>query len=65
MGTRNKAKEIGKISAFLIMFFLFTTVFYFILKLTDRLPSGWNYLYVVPLTLSITLFGVLLKLSLK
>ena len=65
MESEDKTKKIGKAFGFLVMFFLFTTFFYFALKVTDKLPEGWNYLYVLPLTLFITLIGVLIKLSLK
>ncbi len=65
MEIKDNLKKAGKNLGFLTMFFVFTTVLYFVLKLTNRLPEDWNYLYVLLLTLAITLTGILTRLFLK
>ena len=50
---------------YFIMYVVFTVIFYFILKILNRLPSDWIFFHVVGITLAIVLFGRLVKLLLK
>ena len=47
------------------MYFVFTTIFYFILKLLNKIPDSWGYFHVLILTLFIVLLGTLIKLLLR
>ena len=60
-----KPKKITEKIGYVVMYFIFTTIFYFILKSLDKLPDSWNYFHVLSLTLSIVLLGTLIKLLLK
>lgn len=61
----NKFKKLGKIIGFMLMYVLFTTILFFILKFSKKLPLNWSYFHVCNITIFITLIGSLLKLSLK
>jgi len=52
-------KRAGEYVGYLSMYFIFTTILYFILKILGKLPLSWNYLYVLNLTLFIVLIGIL------
>jgi len=55
----------GRITGFIFMYFLFTTIFYFILKLTDKFPTNWGYIHIIFITLLLILTGRLIKRWLK
>ena len=58
-------KKIGKWTGYVIMYFIFTTILFFILKLLHRIPENWNYFHVVLITIMIVLLGTLIKMLLK
>ncbi|MAG47622.1 hypothetical protein CL617_03375 [archaeon] len=58
----NRIQEFGENIGYLFSYFLFTTVLFFILSLTNR---GISYFYVMVIVLVITLFGVYLKRILR
>ena len=60
-----KSKSIGKIAGFIAVYFVFTTILYFILVLLKKIPENWNYGYVVLLTMFIVLLGTLIKMLLR
>ena len=60
-----KSKKRGEKIGYVIMYFIFTTILYFILKLLDKIPDSWTYFHVLSLTLSIVLLGTLIKLLLR
>ena len=60
-----KGKSIGKIAGFIAVYFVFTTILYFILVLLKKIPENWNYGYVVLLTMFIVLLGTLIKMLLR
>ena len=60
-----KIEKSGKIIGYLIAYFIFTTILYFILKFSKRVPSDWGYPHIMILTLFIVLLGTLIKLLLK
>ena len=55
-------KKIGKITGYIIIYFIFTTILFFILS---RKIHNLNYLYTIFISLTIVLLGLLIKLSLK
>ena len=62
-----KAKKNKSIEwlGYIIMYFIFTTVLYFILRFFNKLPETWNYFYIAIITLFIVLIGRLIRLLLK
>jgi len=58
-------KVAGIIIAVIFMYFVFTTVLYFILKFTHRLPASWSYISLSIVTTFVILSGSLIKLLLK
>ena len=53
--------KIGGILSYTAMFFIFTTILYFILSLTNKLPESWNYITIIIITFLIILIGKSLK----
>jgi len=53
-------EKLGEKMGFVAMYLVFTAVAYFLFKVLDKLPEGWNYLYIMPFTMSIVLLGILL-----
>jgi len=56
--------SLSEIGGFVIMYFVFTTILYFILKFADKLPDTLNYFSLMIITLFIILVGILIKLTL-
>jgi hypothetical protein len=54
-------EKIGEVTGFLSSYFLFTTILFFVLKLTNKLPQTWNYLHISYITLTIILTGFFIK----
>lgn len=46
---------------FLMGYIIFTTVWYFILSLSNRLPADWTYFSLLEITFVILLFGYFIK----
>ena len=65
MDFKNNKSNWSAILGFVVTYFVFTTIFYFIIKISDKMPAGWNYLYAIMITLTIVLIGKLLQLWLK
>lgn len=55
----------GRITGFFVMYFIFTTLLYLILKYLNKLPSDFLYVYMFQFTLFIVLVGVIIKFLLK
>jgi len=55
----------GKFLGFLLSYGIFTTILFFILLLTKKLPALWGYYHIAAITLGITLLGILLRKLLK
>ena len=62
--TKNK-QSIGKKIGYVFMYFVFTTILYFILTFLNKIPQSWNYIHILNLTLFIVLLGTFLKILLK
>ncbi len=60
-----KAEKIGEKTGFIVMYFIFTTFIYLILKLLKKLPENWSYIHITILTLVIVIIGGILKKILK
>jgi len=56
-----RIEYIGEKIGYLVMYLLFTTILYFILKLLNKFPDDWNYFYIMGLIFIIVLIGVLIK----
>jgi len=50
-------QSIGKIIGYVLMFFVFTTILYFILSIFEKLPKFGGYFSVVLLTLALVFIG--------
>lgn len=57
---KEKIKKFGEKAGFILMYFIFTTLLYFILKFLNKIPN-WNYFHILLLTFFIMLIGILLK----
>lgn len=60
-----KNKKISHIVGYLIMYFIFTTILYFILHFFDKIPENWNYVHIMFITLLIVIIGKSIKWLLK
>jgi hypothetical protein len=60
-----ETEKAGEITGFILMFFVSSTILYFVLKFLNKLPDSWNYLHVLGLVFAITLTGILIKKLLK
>lgn len=58
-------KKIGNVVGFILMFLVFSTILYYILKVTGKLPSTWNYFDVFLTAFAIVLIGKVLGGILK
>jgi len=54
---KNSKQNIGKIIGYFLMFFIFTTILYFILSLLGKLPKFGGYFSVILLTTTLVLIG--------
>jgi len=61
----NSTEKVGEMLGYIIMYLIFTTILFFILKFLNKLPTSWTYLHVMALTLLIVLFGMLIRRILK
>ncbi|MDO8509356.1 MAG: hypothetical protein Q7S27_06775 [Nanoarchaeota archaeon] len=62
---KKKENNIGEYIGYFVMYFIFTTIFYFVLRALDKIPEGWNYLYIMTATLLIVLAAKLLGMYLQ
>ena len=63
--SNNMAEKFGLVIGFLFIYFVFTTVLYFILSILERLPANWNYFYVMVLTAIIVFIGFAVRKYIK
>jgi len=57
----NISEKIGYVFAY----FLFTTILFFNLRLTHKIPNHWVYFHVMGITLLIVVVGIIIKRLLK
>lgn len=60
-----KATQITQYFAYIVMYIIFTTLLFFALSLTHKLPQTWTYFHIMMITLLIVLIGRLINLLLK
>jgi hypothetical protein len=65
MEKTNTLEKLGEKIGFIIMFFIFSTIFYFILKILEKIPNSWNYFHIMGLVFLITLIGIFINKMLK
>ena len=54
-------RSVGIIVGYVFSYFLFTTILFFILTFSQRLPSGWNYFHIIGITIIITFIGTIIR----
>ena len=58
-------RKTGIIFGYIISYLFFTTLWYFIFTITNRLPESWSYFYLIIITGFISLVGYGIKRLLK
>jgi len=58
-------EKLGEGIGFIAMFFIFSTILFFLLEILDKLPADFGYFHVVFLSISIVLLGTLIRMVLK
>ena len=58
---RKNMCKFGKITGYIVMYIVFTTVLFFALTYFNKIPSNWGYVNILAITSLIILFGTLLK----
>jgi len=62
MGFKNKnSKKIGVIIGYIIMILIFSTSFYYLLIILEKLPNSCNYFHVLLTLTSIIFIGKIIK----
>ncbi len=56
-----KENHFGVYAGYTIIFFIFTTILYFLLKILGKLPMRWNYLNILLVAIFIILIGKSIK----
>ncbi len=54
-------RKIGALIGFAIAYCIFTTMLFFVLKFTGKLPSSWSFVNVIGITFSVIALGILTK----
>ncbi|MEK6860321.1 MAG: hypothetical protein AABX54_05910 [Nanoarchaeota archaeon] len=54
-------RKSGEIIGFILMYVIFTIMFYLILKFSNKIPDNWNFFYMSLITFLITAIGILLR----
>ncbi|HLC46914.1 MAG TPA: hypothetical protein VJI75_04200 [Candidatus Nanoarchaeia archaeon] len=57
--------KIGKIVGFILSYSIFTTILFFLLSNTQKIPESWSIVHVIALTFFITLLGSGIKRLLR
>ena len=58
-------KKIGYGSGYIFSYFLFTTLLFLMLSLLGKIPSSWNYIHIMAITLTIALIGIAVRRLLR
>jgi hypothetical protein len=56
-----RLEPLGKQLGLLFSYLLFTTILYFVLSLTGKLPLSWGYLHVMGISIFIVALGMLIR----
>jgi len=62
---QTRVRKFGKIIGYSFSYFLFTTILFYILTLTTKLPTSWTYVHIMGVTISISLIGIGIKRILR
>jgi len=57
----NSIERFGEKIGYVFAYFLFTTILFFALTLLNKIPSSWSYSYIMIITFTITLIGIVIK----
>lgn len=52
------AEKFGVKIGYILAYFLFTTILFYILKFSHKLPGSWSYFHVMGITLLVVLVGL-------
>ncbi len=63
--TTNISRTIGEKTGYVTAYIIFSTILYFILKLFNKIPDDWNFVYILPFTYTVVLLGSITTLLLK
>jgi hypothetical protein len=55
------AERLGEWVGYASSYILFTTVLFFVLVLTGRIPQTWSYIHIMGISAAISLAGVVLR----
>ncbi len=58
---QNKKTNWAIIIGYIVMYLIFTTLLYFILRYFNKIPENWTYFHVMTVTLLIVLIGKLIR----
>lgn len=59
------SEKLGKKIGFIVMLFLSSAIFFWILKFVGRLPYKWNYFNILAIVSMALLTGLIIKKALK
>lgn len=62
---KNNRENWGIVLGYFLGYFFFTSVLFYILVLSQKLPKSWNFFHVILITFTITLAGIVIKRLLK
>lgn len=62
---KSKKEKYIELIGYILMYFIFTTILYFILKSLDKIPERWNYFYIMAITLLIVFIAKLIRRYIK
>ena len=65
MENSNINQKTGVVIGYIFSYAIFTTILFYILKLTKKLPSNWSIFQIIGITLIIVIIGLILKKLLK
>jgi hypothetical protein len=57
--------RLGEGIGYVIAYLIFTAAIYYFLKFFGKFPSGWNFLYIMNISLLITLLGIFFRRALR
>jgi hypothetical protein len=58
-------KKFAEYLGYLFMYFTFTTILYFVLRLTNKFPKDWTYWHVIFITATLILISKLIRKGLE
>jgi len=61
MDEKEKNSNLGRYIGYILMFFIFTTILYFLLTILEKLPASWNYFNILLIVLMIVFIGKIIK----